>query len=351
MIDRFLSVVAARARTALGGHRVFGLAPLVAGLAIGALLVGFIEPAPRHAARAVDPVAHEPVSGVDAHPPPVIRFAAIPRPDPRPTPSPKRVPAWRVHAVAAPPIEGRPMIAVIIDDMGLDRRRSRLAASLPAPLTLSYLPYARDLDSQTRAARARGHELLVHIPMEGIAPAGINTLRTEHAPDELLRRLDWSLGRFEGYVGINNHMGSLFTADPKLLGVVLGALHRRGLLFVDSRTTSNTAAPSLARATGIAFAARDVFLDHDQRADAVTASLAELERIARARGHAVAIGHPRETTIDALNAWIPKARARGFVLVPVSAVVGQGDSLERQDQKETPSAVAGEGFRAVTRPR
>jgi hypothetical protein len=329
MISRILNAVAARARTALGGRRVFGLAPLVGGLAIGALLVAMVEPAPRHVARAVDPVANEPAPGIDADTPPVIRFAAIPRPEPRARPSPERVPAWRAHAAAAPPTEGRPMIAVIIDDMGLDRRRSRLAAALPAPLTLAYLPYARDLGSQTRAARARGHELLVHVPMEGIAPAGINTLRTAHGPDELLRRLDWSLGRFEGYVGINNHMGSRFTADPKLLGVILGALQRRGLLFVDSRTTSDSVAPSLARSAGIAFAVRDVFLDHDQRADAVAASLAELERIARARGHAVAIGHPHETTIEALGAWIPEAQARGFVLVPVSAVVGRGGSQAR----------------------
>ncbi len=235
------------------------------------------------------------------------------------------------------------MIAVIIDDMGLDRRRSRRAASLPAPLTLAYLPYARDLARQTRAARASGHELLVHVPMEGIAPAGPNTLRADHTPDELLRRLQWSLDRFDGYVGVSNHMGSRFTADATVLGVVLDALRRRGLMFVDSRTTSDSAARSVARRTGVAFTSRDVFLDHDRRKEAVEASLAELERIALRRGHAVGIAHPHTTTIEALRVWIPDVMARGFVLVPVSSVVRLERSPVKDGRDKTPSPPRGEG--------
>ncbi len=335
------TAVLARAGSVIGGGLACSLAPLAAGLALGALAMTVIEPAPRHEARVTHPAEIEPAAGIVADSPPVIRFAAVPRPAPRPKPSRESVPAWRVHDAAAPPIDGRPMIAVIIDDMGLDQWRSRRAISLPAPLTLAYLPQARDLAGQTRAARARGHELLVHVPMEGSAPSGVNTLRPRHAAEELLRRLDWSLGRFEGFVGVNNHMGSRFTADPKGLRVILGALERRGLLFVDSRTTPDSAARSLARATGVPFTSRDVFLDHNRGKEEVEARLAELERIAGRRGRAVAIGHPHQTTLDVLRAWIPKARRRGFVLVPISTIVGHTRILGRYQQRNSPTPLGG----------
>ena len=212
-----LTAVSAWSGTVIGGRMARSFSPLVAGLALGALAVTFIEPAPlrearegnlatidpvpRHDKRAVHPADVEPAAGIVVVPPTVIRYTGVPQTVSTQNPPSSSLPAWRINAVASPPIDGRPMIAVIIDDMGLERRRSRQAVTLPAPLTLAYLPYARDLKKQTRAARERGHELLVHVPMEGVAPSGINTLRRGHTEEELLRRLDWSLGRFEGFVG------------------------------------------------------------------------------------------------------------------------------------------------------
>ena len=177
--------------------------------------------------------------------------------------------------------------------------------------------------------------------MEGNAPSGVNTLRPGHTAEELLRRLDWSLGRFEGFVGINNHMGSRFTADPNALRVVLGALQRQGLLFVDSRTTPNSVARSVALATSVAFTSRDVFLDHDRGKVAVESRLAELERIARQRGRAVGIGHPHHATIEVLRAWIPDARRRGFVFVPISTIVRQTPLLGHVERRKPSTPVEG----------
>ena len=233
-------------------------------------------------------------------------------------------PAWQRFAVAAPPVAGRPMIAVIIDDMGVDRRRSERAVALPGPLTLSYLTYARDLPQQTAAAHRAGHELMVHVPMEpesSDADPGPNALRVGLAPDELARRIDWSLTRFAGYVGINNHEGSRFTTDAPGMAEVLRALHRRGLLYVDSRTTAKTVAPGLARGLGVPYAERNVFLDDRNDVPAVEVQFGRLEQVARRAGYAIAIGHPRDATLAVLAAWLPGFRERGFVLVPVSAIV------------------------------
>jgi hypothetical protein len=189
---------------------------------------------------------------------------------------------------------------------------------------MSFLTYALGLRGQAEEAHRRGHELMVHVPMEPHdrnAHPGPKVLTTGLAPEELARRLDWAFGRLDGYVGINNHMGSRFTTDEAGMTQVLGAIRERGLLFVDSRTTALSVARKVAAALAVPFAERHVFLDDAPALSSVRRQLEEIERIARKRGYAVAIGHPRDTTLQALENWLPGLAARGFVLVPVSAIV------------------------------
>ncbi len=246
-------------------------------------------------------------------------------------PLPQDEPTWLRNAVPAPDPQGRPMIAVVVDDLGLDRRNADRVARLPGPLTLAFMTYANDVAVQARAARAAGHELLVHVPMQpvddGLTP-GFNVLRPDLSPDELRRRIDWALSRFDGYVGINNHMGSRFTADDAAMSVLFAELHRRGLLFLDSRTTAATVGDAEAARYDVPFARRNVFLDNESSADAVWSQLTRVEEEARRAGFAVAIGHPHDGTIDALQRWLPTLAARGFALVPVSAIAKQNLNRE-----------------------
>ncbi len=255
-------------------------------------------------------------------PPSVSPAAAVPAAVLGPT-----SPAWRLNAGKASADDGRPMIAILIDDVGVARQNAELAIALDAPVTLSFMTYASDAPAQVAAARARGHEIMLHVPMEPLdhrEDPGPNPLAVGLAPAELSRRIVWSLGRFDGFVGINNHMGSRFTADPDGMSMLMEALKRRGLLFVDSRTTASTVGTEMARRHGVPTASRDVFLDNEVDTGDIEARLAETERRARAQGAAIAIGHPHPETIATLRRWIPQAQARGFVLVPVSAVVARG---------------------------
>lgn len=236
-------------------------------------------------------------------------------------------PSWRRYAVPAPPSGGKPQIAIVLDDVGLNIRLAERAIALKPPVTLAMLPYGRDLSVLARKAREAGHELLVHLPMEpenGAAnDPGPNALLMRLDDSELDGRIAWNLQRFEGFVGVNNHMGSRFTASPRRMERLMAHLKSRGLLFLDSKTSEDSVGFRLARSHGVPAAERDVFLDNERTPAAIRARLAEVERIARRHGHCIAIGHPYPETLEALASWLPAAIAQGLALVPVSALVAQ----------------------------
>lgn len=240
------------------------------------------------------------------------------------------VPDWLRNAAVAPIGDHRPMVAVVIDDLGMNRRNTAALNRLKGPLTLAFLPYAGALEAQTQAARAAGHELLMHMPMEPIG-------HDWPGPDALLRSLDTAefrrrLGRnfdsFSGFVGINNHMGSRLTRDHERMAAIMQELRARGLLFLDSKTVPHSVADEEAERYGVPFAQRDVFLDHEIDREYIMSQLGTLERLAKRNGAAVAIGHPHDVTIEALKRWLPTLEERGLALVPISTIVARRMCLD-----------------------
>ncbi len=240
-------------------------------------------------------------------------------------------PQWLRHAAAPPDADRRPAIAVVLDDICMNRRATAAINKLKAPLTLAFLPYAGDLVRQTKAATAAGHELVLHLPMEpeGDEWPGPNALLSTLPPEIFRARLQSNFERFEGYVGMNNHMGSLLTTSRERMAIVMAELRRRDLLFLDSRTTSKSIAAEEAGRHGVPHATRDVFIDHVIELGAIEKRLAQVERIAKQNGVAVAIGHPHASTLRALRRWLPTLDRRGFKLVPISTVVTRKACADR----------------------
>ncbi|MBT4739316.1 MAG: divergent polysaccharide deacetylase family protein [Rhodospirillaceae bacterium] len=233
------------------------------------------------------------------------------------------IPALSPLALNAAPVDvpaDWPVIAIVIDDMGLDKRRTGKVLALTGPLTVSYLTYADDLNAQARRAIDAGHEVMAHIPMEpmGNADPGPGALLSSGSPADLREQLDQYLNGWTGYVGINNHMGSKLTSDRAAMDVVMMELKSRGLMWLDSRTDSSTVGETAAGAIGVPHMGRDVFLDNEDDEQAITAQLAKVESIARREGYAVAIGHPRDATLTALAKWMATLNDKGIGLVPVT---------------------------------
>ncbi|MEQ8604048.1 MAG: divergent polysaccharide deacetylase family protein [Marivibrio sp.] len=238
-------------------------------------------------------------------------------------PAPART--WLARAQPASLDPARPILAVVIDDAGVDVVRSRRAVRLPGPLTLAFLPYGYDLRAMVQTARENGHEIMVHLPMEPTSPdadPGPEALLTGLSGEELERRIAWNFGRFDHYVGVNNHMGSKFSSDPDGMRRVLRRVAAEGLFFLDSVTTTETQGYRLAQEMGVPFAVRDVFIDHSLQVEAIRGQLAEAVEIAKRQGYAVAIAHPHDETLAALADWLPRIEAEtGVQLVPLSAVI------------------------------
>jgi polysaccharide deacetylase 2 family uncharacterized protein YibQ len=242
------------------------------------------------------------------------------------------LPPWRRNAVVAPALDGRPAITLVIDDMGVMHRYTDLAVALPGPLTLAWFPFAQKLPEQVAAATARGHEAMLHMPMQAysdsIRQTGPDPLRIDLPPAVNQGLLRTAIAAVPHIVGVNNHMGSVATRDPLLMELVAREVQAHGMLFLDSVVVSHSVALCCAELAGVPAAARDVFIDNVAAPSVIWGQLSATEAFARRHGHAIAIAHPRLRTLAALEVWLPTLAARGFVLWPLSATVAWRNNLD-----------------------
>jgi hypothetical protein len=261
--------------------------------------------------------------------------APLPKPPvhevfPEKPPEPPSPETDSLHASLPPPppdlpVPSRlPKVAIIIDDLGYDRNLAEKFVNLGSPLTLSILPHSPHADTISRMAAARGFEIMLHLPMEPIEYPGVDpgpgALLSSMGADELLRVLEKNLDAVPHVKGVNNHMGSRLTASSEQMYQVFSVLKRRGLFFVDSRTTEESVCKPSARLFQIPFARRDVFLDHYPEPAFIRQQIRQLIRIARRQGEAVGIAHPSATTYRILKEELPALRQQ-VEIVPASNLV------------------------------
>ncbi len=219
-----------------------------------------------------------------------------------------------------------PKIAIVIGGLGLSEAGTENAIEkLPVDVTFAMEPYGSNLDRWMQKSRAKGHELLLQLPLEPFDfpdnDPGPHTLLVSLRPAEMLDRLAWLMTRVTNYVGVINEMGARYTATRPSMQYLLEKLTQRGLMFVDNGNSSRSVSAEVSTETKTPFSSVDVILDAVPREDEINAKLLQLEGVARARGIAVAAGSALPVTVRQLEIWSRDLEDRGLQLVPISATI------------------------------
>ncbi len=216
-------------------------------------------------------------------------------------------------------------VAIIIDDLGRDMRVARGFLELPIALTVAILPYNTYSDKIARQAFWRGKEVLLHLPLQPQGypdkDPGPGSLLVDMDRGVIQQELDFEISSLPHCVGVNNHMGSLFTEMQEPMEWVISVLKERDLFFVDSFTTPNSLACEVAGKVGVPFARRTHFIDDKQDEAYIVQQLCRLADYAARNGGAVGIGHPYPETLAALPKALAAFEQKNVRIVPMSEMV------------------------------
>ncbi len=119
--------------------------------------------------------------------------------------------------------------------------------------------------------------------------------------------------------GMNNHEGSLITADVYAMGVILDVCIDEKIVFLDSRTNSESKARQAALERDLTIMERDVFLDNTQNRDDIVEMINRGLGIASKKGHAIMIGHVwSEDLAQILMELYPELVKKGYSFETIS---------------------------------
>ncbi|HEC2527534.1 TPA: divergent polysaccharide deacetylase family protein [Campylobacter coli] len=192
-------------------------------------------------------------------------------------------------------------LAIIIDDMA-NISQVRVLQALKLKLIPSFFPPDKNhIDTPKLALKFDFY--MVHLPLAAMnyTKPELDTLNPSDSEKRIFKKIQQVKKDFKDLKFINNHTGSLFTSDEKAMKKLYKAFEKEELIFVDSKTIASSKAPKVAKALGQIYIQRDVFLDNRDDVAYIKNQLIEAVRLAKQKGFAIAIGHPRKNTFKALE--------------------------------------------------
>ena len=233
------------------------------------------------------------------------------------------------------PLPAPARVAIVLDDWGYNLDAFHILDTIDEPVTLAILPYLPYSKTIARQAAKKGHEVILHVPMEplGEAPLEKGTLLTAMRDDEIQDRLVSALESLPNEKGVSNHMGSKFSQDGRAMGSVLRTLGSRGLFYLDSRTTHDSVSSSLAEEIPVRVLSRDIFLDNEPGEAEIQARIDDLRRLAKEKGFAIAIGHDEPLTVEMIRRNLRDFEEDGIQLVRLSELLDVVASPQRREKQ------------------
>lgn len=232
-------------------------------------------------------------------------------------------------ATTAPPLKtdsSLPKIAIILDDLGYNRIAGERALQLNGAITYAIIPFTPFSTTFAEQAHLGNREVILHMPMQSsdatrkLDEGGIATTLSE---TEIRERVNNAIENVPHIVGMNNHMGSEITSNVQIMHWLMQEIEDKPLFYVDSLTHPQSVAKRSAQHYNIPSLERDVFLDNIQTEANIDRMFRSLVRIAKQRGHAIAIGHPYPATLDYLEKALSSLEQQGVQLVKASELVMQ----------------------------
>jgi polysaccharide deacetylase 2 family uncharacterized protein YibQ len=199
-----------------------------------------------------------------------------------------------------------PRVSIIIDDMGYKEKGGKELLNLELPLSFAFLPFAPFTRPLAEQAYRKNRDILLHLPLEATDPKwdpGPGVLKTSMDSYTIKTQLHRNLNAVPHAIGINNHMGSYFTATPLAMKRLLVAVRDLDVFFLDSVTSAQSTGYKLAAGMGIKTGRRNIFLDNNQNPKKIIKQLQALVKLAQEKGQAIGIGHPYPATITALRQY------------------------------------------------
>lgn len=220
--------------------------------------------------------------------------------------------------------ESKASLCIVIDDCGGSKKKLTRFTQLNLPLTYAVLPYQRHSRAIAESLSRSGYDTLLHMPMEprkaDMKALGKGALTVKMSKREIQKKMNAALSRVPGVIGVNNHMGSLFTENSEKMKAVMAFLKKEKLFFLDSATSPKSVCRKTAAASGVKCLRNNIFLDNTDSAAEIKKRLRQAGARARKKGSAIAIGHvTRKHTAEAI-AEIAR-ELKDVELVPLSKLM------------------------------
>ena len=196
----------------------------------------------------------------------------------------------------------RAKLVLIIDDVATFEHAS-MVKSIGLKITPSIFPATKTHPDTPNIARTFEF-YMIHLPMQAkhFDSPEIGTLTINESFESMHEKIKKIRRDFPRAKYTNNHTGSRFTSDYDAMDKAYRALIEQGFIFVDSKTIAQTAVARAAKKYNQPYISRDIFLDDDPSASAVRRELVAAVNLAKKRGYAIAIGHPKKNTIAVIKA-------------------------------------------------
>ncbi|MCA1029420.1 divergent polysaccharide deacetylase family protein [Bacillus timonensis] len=215
-----------------------------------------------------------------------------------------------VYANTAVPPENR--VAIVIDDFGNKMKGTKQILDLPIPLTVAVMPFLPTTQSDAQLAYEKGHDVIIHLPMEPIKGKrswlGPGAITSDLSDQEVRKRVNEAIENVPHAVGVNNHMGSKITSDKRIMKVILEVCRERGMFYLDSKTTSKSVVKELATEIGVPYLENELFFDEVYSTQHIIKQANTLLNLVEEDPTVIAIGHvgpPGEMTAAVLKQYIP----------------------------------------------